>query len=209
MALDTIENVLTLLVVIAGSLYSLLHYVRWPKREWLDLSVFFLTHMLSDYYWTTYTIVMGENPDVSAGMAYAGWNAGYVFLFLVAFVMRSEKSRSFKHWIMFLPIPLGIIQFFIYIQYGGILNNIWEGVLATSISCICLQSICYHVKNKDSDTSKPLFYIVLFLHIVFEYGMWTASCYSWPSDALNPYYYFSFGDCAILVLLGLAAKKPL
>ncbi len=209
MSIDTIENVLMLLAVIGGSLYSLLSYVRAPKREWLYLSVFFLTHMLSDYYWTTYTLVMGENPNVSAGMAYLGWNIGYVFLLFIAIRMRRRESVSYKHFLMFVPIPLGIIQFFIYIQYGGVFNNIWEGVLATSVSCLCLQSICHYVKNKGDNTSFPWFHAILFLHIFFEYGMWTASCFNWPSDALNPYYYFVFGDIPIMLLLVFFAKKEL
>ena len=207
MSIDTIENVLTLLVVVIGSLYSLMNYVRTPKRAWLFLSVFFLTHMLSDYYWTTYTLVIGKTPDVSAMMAYFGWNIGYVFLVLLAIKMRRGEVLSYKHWVMFLPVPLGIIQFFIYIQYGGIFNNIWEGVLATTVSCLCLQSICYYAKHKSEHIAFPWFYLTLFLHIFFEYGMWTASCYDWPSEVLNPYYYFSYGDCAILLLLGLTVKK--
>ena len=207
MTIDTLENVLTLLVVIVGSLYSLFKYVRAPKREWLYLGIFFLSHMLSDYYWTAYTLVMGDNPDVSAFVAYFGWNVGYAFLFILAIKMRAKESTKYLHPLMVVPIPLGVIQFLIYIQYGGIINNIWEGVLATAVFCLCLQSICYYLKHKGDGAKRPWFHFALIFHIIFEYGMWTASCYDWPSVALNPYYYFAYGDCVILVLLGLSMTK--
>ena len=207
MSIDTLENVLTLLVVIMGSLYSLFKYVRAPKREWLYLSVFFLSHMLSDYYWTAYTVVMGENPDVSAFIAYFGWNVGYTFLLVLAIKMRTKESTSYFHPLILVPIPLGIVQFLIYIQYGGILNNIWEGFFATAVFCLCLQPICYYVKHKKEGASVPWFSIALCLHIVCEYGMWTSSCYDWPSVAFNPYYYFSYGDCVVLALLWIFMEK--
>lgn len=207
MAIDTVENVITLLSVIIGILYSIFNYIRLPRRGLLYISVFFLTHLLSDYYWTTYTLVIGDNPDVSEMMAYFGWNVGYLFLLFAAVNMRPEGSRRFIHPLMFIPIPLNIVQFFIYIQYGGIFNNIWEGVLATSVAVICLQVLLYYLKNKENGAEFPLLHLMLLLHILCEYGMWTASCFDWPSDALNPYYYFAFGDCAVLVFLAFAATR--
>lgn len=207
MSIDTLENVFTLFVVILGSLYALFKYIRAPKREWLYLSIFFLSHMLSDYYWTAYTVVMGENPDVSAFMAYFGWNVGYAFLLVLAIKMRTKESTSYFHPLILVPIPLGIVQFLIYIQYGGILNNIWEGFFATAVFCLCLQPICYYVKHKKEGASVPWFSIALCLHIVCEYGMWTSSCYDWPSVAFNPYYYFSYGDCVVLALLWIFMEK--
>ena len=97
MSVETLENVLTLLVVIVGSLYSIFKYINSPKREWLYISVFFMTHLLSDYYWTTFTLVMGENPDVSAMMAYFGWNIGYLFLAVSILRMSSEECRTYIH----------------------------------------------------------------------------------------------------------------
>ncbi|MCR5097367.1 MAG: response regulator [Lachnospiraceae bacterium] len=207
MGIDTMENVVTLLAVIIGLMYTLFQYIKTPKRGWMFLSVFFLTHLLSDYYWTTYTLVMGDNPAVSAMMAYFGWNVGYLFLLLLAIDMRPDNTRGFIHPVMFIPIPLGIAQFFLYIQFGGIFNNLWEGILATSTAVVSLQVIARYSKTKSSGAPFPTLHLALLLFIITEYGMWTASCFSWPSPALNPYIYFSLGNSVVVAFLGWAANK--
>ncbi len=207
MSVETLENVLTLLVVIVGSLYSIFKYINSPKREWLYISVFFMTHLLSDYYWTTFTLVMGENPDVSAMMAYFGWNIGYLFLAVSILRMSSEECRTYIHPMMFIPVPLGIWQFIIYLPFGGLANNIWEGVCATTILCLCLQALLYYSENKKNGATFPWFHLVALFHIIFEYGMWTSSCFNWPSEVLNPYHYFAFLDCFAILIMGWAASK--
>ncbi|SEL21744.1 Signal transduction histidine kinase [Butyrivibrio sp. ob235] len=207
MGIDIIENVCTLLVVIFGTLYSLFKYVKTPLRGWLYISIFFLTHLLSDYYWTTYFLVIGEDPDVSALMAYFGWNVGYLVMLLMAIKMRPDYVKGSFNLLMLLPIPLNIWQFFIYIQYGGIFNNIWEGVLATGIACICLQVILHYFMHRAENVAFPYFHVALALFILFEYGMWTSSCYDWSWAPVDPYYVFSFLECGSLLLLAPATDK--
>ncbi|WP_408071692.1 response regulator [Butyrivibrio sp. JL13D10] len=205
MGIDTLENVCTLLSVTFGSLYALFKYIKTPRRGWLYLSAFFMMHLLSDYYWTIYTLVIGENPDVSAFMAYFGWNIGYLFMLLFAINMRPGNSKRFFHPLMLVPIPLGIWQFFIYIQFGGIFNNIWEGVLATSIACVSLQVILHYFKNRNSDF--PFLHTVLLFFIIFEYGMWTSSCFDFETAFVDPYYIFAFAECISILLLGRATTR--
>ena len=207
MGIDTVENVCMLLSVTIGSLYALFKYIKTPKRGWIFLSVFFLMHLLSDYYWTIYTLVMGEDPDVSAFMAYFGWNIGYLFMLFLTLNMRPPEAKRFFHPLILIPIPLNIWQFFIYIQYGGIFNNIWEGVLATSIACFSLQVILYYLKNRATCKSFPFLHTVIFFFIVFEYGMWTSSCYDWSWAPVNPYYISAFLECVTLLLLGYVTNK--
>ena len=207
MAIDTVENVVTLLAVIVGLLYTLFNYIKKPRRGWFLLSFFFLTHLLSDYYWTTYTLVMGDNPDVSAMMAYFGWNMAYLFLFFLSIEMRPDNAKDYFHPLMLIPIPLGIIQFFMYIQYGGIFNNLWEGTLVTLTSVYSLQVILKYMHSKKDGMPFPYLHVCLLLLDIFEYGMWTSSCFSWPSPALNPYYYFSFANAFTMAILGIAAAR--
>ncbi|WP_051656589.1 hybrid sensor histidine kinase/response regulator [Butyrivibrio sp. AE3004] len=207
MSIDTIENVCTLLAVIIGTLYALFRYVKTPKRGWLLISVFFMTHLISDYYWTTYTLVMGENPDVSAFMAYLGWNIGYFVMFIFALHMRPEGTKGFFHPMIILPIPLGIWQFFIYLPFGGIINNIWEGVFATAIACVSMQVIIHYFMHNTEKREIPWLHATLLLFIIFEYGMWTSSCYDWDSSLTDPYYYFSFFECISLILIPFAISK--
>ena len=115
MSLDIVETVFTLLAVIVGLLYCLFRYIEAPKRGWLYISAFFLAHLLSDYYWTTYVLVMHDNPDVSGFMAYFGWNTAYILLLLAVLHMREPGSKRYFNLLMLIPIPLNIWQFFLYL----------------------------------------------------------------------------------------------
>ena len=187
--LDIVTDVIMLLAAIIGLLGSLFRYVEIPKKGWFYATLFFLSELLSDYYWTTYTIVMHEEPDVSAFLAYFGWNIGYVIIFLSVLHMRSEKSVKYFNPLMLLPIPLNVFQFFIYIQYGGYFNNVWQVGFSTAIVVICLQSILYYLKEKKNGEPVPYFHFLILFYITTQYVMWTASCFDWSSGFTNPYYY--------------------
>ncbi len=207
MNIDTIENLVMLLAAVVGLLSCLFHYIDKPKRGWLYLTIFFLMHLLSDYYWTVYTIVMQDDPAVSAFMAYLGWNVGYLLLLLAVFEMRDPGSKRYFNPLMLLPIPLNIAQFIIYLPYGGILNNVWQETITTIIACLCLQSLLYWLKNRKNGAKFPRFHLLALLFITTEYGMWTASCFDWPGIALDPYYYCAFANYLIMIFFGLAVAK--
>ena len=195
MNMDFITDIMMTLAAIIGLLGCLYNYIEKPKKGWLLVAGFFFANLLSDYYWTTYTLVMMEEPDVSEFLAYFGWNLGYLVMLFTVIRMRDHDSRKFFHPVIFLPIPLNIAQFILYIQYGGIFNNVWQVGLSTAISCFCIQSIAYYYrkKKKEGKAFFPYFHALVLFFVFTEYGMWTASCFDWPSDLLNPYYY-----CAIL-----------
>ena len=187
--LDIITDVIMLLAAIIGLLSSLFRYVEIPKRGWFLVSMYFLAQLLGDYYWTTYTVVMREEPGVSAFLGYFGWNIGFLVLFIAVLHMRSEGAKRFFHPLMLLPIPINLFQFFIYIQFGGLFNNIWEVGLSTCISMVCLQGILHYLKEKKNGATVPYFHFIVLFYIFTQYSTWTASCYDWPSDFANPYYY--------------------
>ena len=143
MNIETIDNVAMLITAILGLLGALFRYLEIPKRGWLYITIFFLANLLSDYYWTMYTLVMGENPDVSALVAYFGWNIGYAVLLLTVLHMRPEGAGKFFNPLILLPIPLNIYQFTLYLPFGGIINNVWQGLVLTAIACTCLQVILF------------------------------------------------------------------
>ena len=207
MNIDTFENVVMLLAILIALLSSLFRYVEAPRRGYLCLCGFFLAHMLSDYYWTVYSLVMGENPDVSEFIAYVGWNICYVLLLIAALHFREEGSKKYFHPLMLLPIPLNIVQFFIYIQFGGIFNNLWQVSFVTVVAVINIQSLMYYVKRRKEKADFPYFQMFSLLYVVTELGMWTSSCYGWPEDYLNPYYYSAFSNYLIIVLIPWAVAR--
>ena len=65
MVLDDFENMLTLLATVIGLLYCLFKYIKNPRRGYIILIVFYMSNFLSDYYWTIYSFVMRDYPEVS------------------------------------------------------------------------------------------------------------------------------------------------
>ncbi len=207
MDLDLIENVIMLMAAIIGLLFALYKYLEAPRRGWFYISVFFMMHFLSDYYWTIYSLVIGDYPDVSALMAYFGWNVGYAVLLVAVINMRLHEVKGYIHPLMFVPIPLNILQFLLYIPYGGLINNIWEGGLATATACLCLQSLLYYWIHKKEGFRFPCTHGTILLFILFEYGMWTSSCFDWPWLPCSPYYAFAFFESLVIVLIAMAIEK--
>ena len=148
MILDDFENMLALVAAIIGLLGCLFKYIKAPKRGYLILIIFFLCDFLSDYYWTIYTLVMRSDPEVSEFLAYLGWNAAYLVLLIAVLYMGEDASKRFFHPTILWPIFTNICQFMLYIQYGGLFNNLWQVGVTTIIMVICLQEITYYLKTK-------------------------------------------------------------
>ncbi|MCR4792927.1 MAG: response regulator [Lachnospiraceae bacterium] len=209
MNLDLITDIIMLLANILGMLACLYNYIEKPKKGWLFGAAYFFADLLSGYYWTTYTLVMMEEPTVSEFLAYFGWNAAYVVLLVSVIRMRDHDSKKYFHPVMLLPIPINLAQFFIYIQYGGIFNNIWQVGFTTVVLIFCCQSIAfYYVQKKKTGSAKfPYFHALALLYVICQYVSWTASCFDWYSDWLNPYYYFCVFGYIVEVFFAWGIKK--
>ncbi|MBQ7584521.1 MAG: response regulator [Lachnospiraceae bacterium] len=207
MDIDLIENSVMFIAAVAGLLACLFRYIDTPKRGWLYMTGFFLAHFLSDYYWIIYVLVLRTNPDVSALMAYFGWNLGYILLLLAVWNMRPPGSERYFHPLMLLPIPLNIWQFFIYLPYGGIANNLWEGITLTAVSCLCLQALLYYHKNKKAGVHFPHIQLLVLLFVATEYAMWTSSCFYWPYTDIHVYYFFAIVNYILMLFFAWAIGK--
>ena len=207
MSFQTFEDIFSLLCTIVGLLYCIFRYIETPRNVYRCLLVFFLANFLSEYYWTIYELVMQSYPDVSMFVAYLGWNVGYVLLFLTVFFIRSEGAKRYFHPIMLLPVVLNIPQFVLYIQYGGVLNNIWEVAFTTVTMYFCLQDIMYFAKNRGNLKKLPWLSILVLAYLVSMYGMWTSSCFDWSSEVVNPYLYFSVSSSLLCLFFAHAASK--
>ncbi len=207
MSLDVLENVFMLLAAIIGLLSSLFRYMDDPGRGWFGSTAFFLLHLLSGYYWTIYSLVIQDSPNVYPGLAYLGWNLGYVVLLFLVIDAREKDAASFFHPLILLPIPVNILQVMLYLQFGGILNSLWQGFITTAIACVSMQSIVYYLKNRKAGAKLPYYSIALLLFIMTEYGMWTSSCFSFDNELKNPYYYFAAADYVLLMFLPWALGR--
>ncbi|OON88009.1 hypothetical protein BXO88_02215 [Oribacterium sp. C9] len=191
MTIDNFENIVSLLCTITGLLYCVFKYVESPKFGYRLLLIYFLASFLSEYYWTIYSLTMGSYPNVSEFTAYLGWNIGYLILLIASYYIRPDEAKNTLHPLVFLPALVNVPQFLLYIQYGGILNNIWQVGTTTLTMIFCLQSIIYFYKGKTTTTEFPLFSVLVLIYLVLQYIMWTVSCYSWDGELSNPYLYCS------------------
>ncbi len=205
MTFEDFGNIFSLFCTIVSLLFCLFKYVEHPKRGYLYLVIFCLSHFFSDYYWAIYTLVMQKYPDVSEFVAYLGWNVGYVVLLLLILNMRLEGSERYFHPLMLWPVIPNILQFILYISFGGILNNLFQVGITTVIMVLCMQQILYYCKKKSSGIKLPILPLFVLFHLMIEYGMWTSSCFSWPSEIKNPYLYLSAMDSLITIFFAWAA----
>ena len=207
MTVDSVIDVLMLLTAIIGMLGSLYSYIEKPNKGWLFLTGYYFASFLSGYYWITSTLVTHVEPKVSELTAYLGWNVGYVVLLVAVYEMRNPATKGFRPIISFIPIPLNLIQFFLYIRFGGWFNNVWQVSFTTAIMIFCLQSVIFHNNNKKDGSPFPYFNGLVLTFCFAEYVTWTASCFDWPSNSKNPYYYFSVISYIAQIFMPWGMKK--
>ena len=209
MLYDHITNIYSIVLTVVGLVIAMFRYVEHPCRAWIYMIIFLLGNLLSNYYWGAYVLLMTEYPNISSFIAYLGWNIGFAALALLLLNLRSEAEKHFFSPLCLIPIPLNIWQFIIYIPFGGILNNVWQGFWCTLTIVLSINSIVFYLKNRKNGAKKPYVAIVLFFYVILEYIMWTSSCYDWPSLWLYPYTYASLLWIAACVILPWALIRDL
>ena len=192
---------------LAGLMLCLFRYYEHARKTLVYALVFFLGNLLSNYYWGVYMLVMHDYPNVSSMFAYFGWNMAFVMLALLQVSLRKEQGiRSFSP-LSLIPVPVNIIQLVLYLQYGGIFNNVWQVFWTTVAECLALDNIIYYFKNKKSRQRFPYISVMIFIFLVIEYAEWTSTCFDWPSEWLYPYNYLSLICNFIYVLIPLSFAK--
>ena len=204
---EHIENIVSLLCTIMGLLLCSFQYIETPKRGYRFLIVFFLANFMSEYYWTTYQLITKSSPEVSEFVAYLGWNVGYICLLFAVFFIRQEEAKRFFHPLILLPVVINVPQFFLYIRFGGFLNNCWEVGFTTVTMVFCMQALVLFWKDRENRRGFPYFSLLALFYLLAEYGMWTSSCFAWGSDAVNPYHIFSILASILRLLLVFGAGK--
>lgn len=209
MTFEDFENLFALFCTIIGIISSLFKFIEFPKRRYIYLIIFFMAHFFSDYYWAIYVLTMHSEPNVSGFMANIGWNIGYVFLFLSVFHWRREsrKRRKYFNPLMLWPLLTNIPLFILFIQFGGILNNIWQVGITTSVMILCTKDLLYYHHNKKAGLHFPRLHFLILLFLIFEYSMWAASCFEWVHELLNPYFYFTILASLCSAFFAWAAEK--
>ena len=144
---EQIGNIYAIVLNLIGLVVCLFRYIDKPRRSWVYVTAFLLATLLSDYYWGAYSLLMGDGPNVSSFIAYVGDNLSPIPLILLLLHIRSDGEKKFFSPLSLLPVPLTAYQFTIYIQFGGLFNNIWQCLFSTIIIVLSLNSIIYYFKN--------------------------------------------------------------
>ena len=209
---EWVQDLIMLGVVAAGLLLTVFRYIENRQCILIYAALFYLTNLLSQYYWTAYEIVTGDSPGISSAFAYFGWNIAFVVLLMMVRILQTKEERRYFSPVMLLPVPAAIYQFSLYIPFGGVLNSAYQCLVMTLIAMVSLQSILWYRKNrkKERDRSSipvPYVHFVTFFYSVFEFGMWTSSCFDYPTEAADPYQYFMYLSDVTLLLLPFALRK--
>ena len=209
MLLEQVLSGLAIALNVIGLMVCLFDYIKRPTRPAVFAIVYLLSTLLSNYYWGVYVAVMDDYPNVSSFLSYVGWNAAFLVLaILLIYLMSKDRVRYFNP-ICLIPIPLNFVQLLMYLQYGGYFNNIWQVVLSTFISCVSINHIFRYISKhkKIENLRKPYIEYVLLFMMFFEYVSWTASCFSWSTEAIDPYTYATILCAVGYVLLPLSVIK--
>ena len=207
--LEQINNIYSIVINVIGLMIAMFLYVQNPKRDHECGIVFLLCILLCNYYWGTYVLLMGHDPNVSSFMAYFGWNICYFPLLIMILNRRSEEEKKYFHVLCLFPIPLNVAQFFLYMQFGGLFNNLWEGIFSSLIACISVNSLLFYMKNRKNGAKFPYETVLALLFIGGQYIMWTVSCFDWPDELHDPYTYASFAMATLTVFVPFFVAKEL
>ncbi len=196
MILDYLENSVQLIMIITALLISLFRYIGSKRLCWLYSVIFFLGSFLSSYFWTAYLIVMGDYPNASDLLAYFGWNTSYFVIMLLLIRIKSREELRYFHPVMLIPVPLNLWQLSLYVKFGGVANSAYQVAVFTVVSCLGIQGILWHFKNRRAGNKPktPWVMICAFLFACFEFGMWTFS-------SLEGWIYYLYYPCSFLCSL--------
>ena len=207
--LELFSDLISLAVIITGLLLTLFQYIEIRQRKVMIAVLFYLAMLLSQYFWTASIIVTGDYPGISSFFSYAGWNIAYAVLLILVWRFQEKRVREHISPFVFLLIPATAYQFYLYIPFGGVINSAYQCLMATLVAMVCLQSILWYFWNKEKGAEIPHVHIVVFIYSIFEFGMWTSSCYDFWTENQELYHLFGYLSYIALLLLPLALRKIL
>ncbi|MCR4590911.1 MAG: response regulator [Lachnospiraceae bacterium] len=209
MGINLLENSISLLVSIIGLLSCLFRYIETPRRGWLYLSLFYLSCLMSDFYWTIYILVMHSNPENGPSIASLGWNISCLFLYIILITLRNPATKKFFHPLMLLPIPVNIGLFFAFSATGEVINSLLQCAALAFTLYFTLRAILFWFKNRKNGAHFPHLSALISLYIIFQSGMMYFDMLEWEGVSINPYYYFVFLSFVPLVLFPEGTRRDM
>ena len=209
MDINAVENVISLLVSIIGLLTCLFRFIEVPRKGWLYLSLFYLSCLMSDFYWTTYLVVMGSNPDYGSAIASFGWNISCLFLYIIILTIRNPKTKGFFHPLILFPIPVLIGVYLSFTPADEGINSFVQCLAAGLTMVVTLRALIYWYKNRREGAHFPHLKVLILAYIIFQTGMWFCEVNSANGHSIDLYYYFVFLSFVPLLLFPGGMQKDI
>ena len=220
MVWDYAENVFQLMADMCALLMCLFFYISNKRRTWLYGLLFFLTSLLSSYYWTTCLIIMGTWPTVSDLMVYSGWDLSFAFLFVLVMHLKSPEERRYFHPLLLIALPLNALLLLIYLYAPATetaahlttsihssypLNNIYLIIIFNLAGIFALQSLLWYRKKRKEGVPMPWIALAVLLIVLLGAAMLIFSNLDSPVSML--YYPFSFLSTSSYLFLVWAINR--
>jgi len=197
--IETLDNVLQLVVAGVCCIYAVIRAVKTSNRAWIVYALFCAGFFLGDLYWSLYLILYGNTPMISY-IPDLSWDAAYLFMILLVQNLLGRTRMNPDMWQMWtVPVFVTVAGIF-FITKGDYLANIVTSVLMGIIMWNALKGI--EITKNKSHTDAPEYYVfrLTMIYCVLEYLLWISS-YFWMGDTLiNPYFWF---DTMITITIAL------
>ena len=201
--MELIENLLQLLVTVAGAGLSGIAYYKNPRQTHLLLLLcFYVCFALGDLYWTLYLLLFSTTPQVFYVSEF-GWVAGVIFLRMLQATLSSPEERASQSRKAWLAPLVGVPLMVFYCTYGDILSNlIWCGMMI-ALSFCSIRGLAYARRQTGAARDMRYFHTAVLCFAASEYLLWTAGCF-WQNDSLaSPAFW-----CDILLTLAILGLLP-
>ena len=201
--MELIENLLQLLVTVAGAGLSGIAYYKTPRQTHLLLLLcFYGCFALGDLYWTLYLLLFSTTPQVFYVSEF-GWVAGVIFLRMLQATLSSPEERASQSRKAWLAPLVGVPLLVFYCTYGDILSNlIWCGMMIVLSFC-AIRGLVYAARQTGAARHMRYFHIGVLFFVCAEYLLWTAGCF-WPNTSpTDPAFW-----CDILLTLAIFGLLP-
>ena len=200
--MELIENLLQLLVTVAGAGLSGIAYYKNPRQTYLLLLCFYGCFALGALYWTLYLLLFDTTPRVFYVSEF-GWIASVIFLRILQATLSSPEeraSRSRKAWLA--PL-VGVPLLVFYCTYGDILSNlIWCGLMIWLSFC-AVRGLFYANTLTGKARNRRYFHIGMLCYVGSEYLLWTVGCFWSATSPASPAFW-----CDLLLTFALLGLLP-
>ena len=200
--IDTIENIIQIVVLSVCVAVAIAKAVKYRSRSWTILSFFYGSWLLGDIYWLVCLVIYGSTPEISV-ISDLSWYAAHIFLyFLLRHTLPPENVDGVHPLTWLGPIfALGMAIFFMF--WGEIISNLVYGAL---MGLLMFSSI-RRIMDKNTPRRSLFLPVWILVYSLLLYALWVSSCYWDDTIVFQAYFVFDFLITVSFPFFLLATRK--